>query len=378
MKRVILATIVLTILLAGLSIGQGPLTNALSLQLRSDSNGALFVYGVPTGAQGPLTSLGNMQLRAYSPGALAVTLVAGSSFTAPFTLSNDGIVTTSTDALILSNATAATVGVPVQQSGRLRLRSNVWNTTAVAANNTNDFFLESVPVSGLVPSGLLKFGSSLNGAAATYPMTLTSGGTLAMTRLYTGDGTAALPAWAFSGENTLGFYRRTTNILTLADGVTSSGIIEYSVQTNLEFQRMKATNVIGWSSGNPSAAVADVGLSRQAAGILAVGTGLAGSAGSGVSGITAAFHNSLALSALTITTNTIAPTSSVHSVGAGLIKTITVPANCAPTCSITIIPTAAYTYDATGNVTVPVGGGLALISKTMTFTFDGTKWNPSY
>jgi hypothetical protein len=65
--------------------------------------------------------------------------------------------------------------VTVQQSPRLRFRSNVWNTTAVAANNTNDWFIESVPVSGLVPSGLLKFGSSLNGAATTFPMTLASG-----------------------------------------------------------------------------------------------------------------------------------------------------------------------------------------------------------
>lgn len=99
---------------------------------------------------------------------------------APFQIiTPSGIATTSTDGLNIINNTASTAGVPVQQSARLRFRSNVWNTTPTAANNTDDFFIESVPASGTTPSGLLKFGSSLNGAAATYPMTLTSGGALA-------------------------------------------------------------------------------------------------------------------------------------------------------------------------------------------------------
>lgn len=94
------------------------------------------------------------------------------------TASVPGLATTSTDGLTVANPTAATSGVPVQQSPRLRLRSNVWNTTAVAANNTDDWWIESVPVSGAVPSGLLKFGNSLNGAAATFPVTLSSGGSM--------------------------------------------------------------------------------------------------------------------------------------------------------------------------------------------------------
>lgn len=94
--------------------------------------------------------------------------------------------------------------------------------------------------------------------------------------------------------------------------------------------------------------------------------------------IRASLYNSSTLSELAVATNVIAPTSTIHSLGAGLIKTITVPTTCTPTCVIQIIPLAAYTYDATGNITVPVGGGLALISKVMTFVWDGTKWNPSY
>lgn len=86
--------------------------------------------------------------------------------------------------------------------------------------------------------------------------------------------------------------------------------------------------------------------------------------------------------ALVIGSNTIAPTSPVHHCGAGLIKTITVPAGsvAGQTPTVTIIPDAAYTYDATGNIVVPVGGGTAVINRAMTFTFDpGTsKWYPSY
>lgn len=93
-----------------------------------------------------------------------------------FTANQPNITTVSTDGFIAANATAASAGVPVQQSPRLRFRSNVWNTTAVAASNTNDWWIESVPASGLTPIGLLQFGSSLNGGAATFPFTFGSGG----------------------------------------------------------------------------------------------------------------------------------------------------------------------------------------------------------
>jgi hypothetical protein len=366
MKRVLLATMLLTLLFAGLRIvtGQGPLTNALNLQLRSDSNGALFVYGVAAGAQGPLTSLGNMQLRAYSPGALAVTLVAGSSFTAPFTLSNDGIITTSTDALILSNATAATAGVPVQQSGRLRFRSQVWNSTVTAITNTNDFFLESVPVTGATPSGLLKFGSSLNGAAATYPMTLTSGGVLKVTEY----GTTGATHNRFLAPDG-GAYLLEANGSVIVNSATLQ--LANALTPMIVFNNPTTTGLLVVTNG---AGTTGVGLDIATDNILAVRV----RAHNADAAVRASIYNSSTLSALTFSTNTIAPTSSIHTIGAGLIKTITVPATCTPTCSFMAIPTAAYTYDATGNVTVPVGGGLALISKVMVFVWDGSKWNPSY
>lgn len=82
--------------------------------------------------------------------------------------------------------------------------------------------------------------------------------------------------------------------------------------------------------------------------------------------------------ALTIAANTIAPTNSIHHVtNALLLKTITVPSGFT-SGSIDIIPDAAFTYDATGNIVVPAGGGTAVINRTIRFTYDGSKWTPSY
>lgn len=93
-----------------------------------------------------------------------------------FTANQPNITTVSTDGFIAANATASDAVNTVQQSPRIRLRSNVWNTTSVAANNTNDWWIESVPVSGATPSGLLQFASSLNGGAATFPLRVASSG----------------------------------------------------------------------------------------------------------------------------------------------------------------------------------------------------------
>ena len=45
--------------------------------------------------------------------------------------------------------------------------------------------------------------------------------------------------------------------------------------------------------------------------------------------------------------------------------------------TLTLVPDAAFTYDATGNIVVPAGGRTAVV-KMMKFSWDGTKWNPSY
>lgn len=78
---------------------------------------------------------------------------------------------------------------------------------------------------------------------------------------------------------------------------------------------------------------------------------------------------------LAIAGNAIAPTSAIHHVGAGLIKNITVPAGLAQGGTIFLVPDAAFTTDATGNISL---ASTAVINKTLAMTWDGTKWNPSY
>ena len=81
---------------------------------------------------------------------------------------------------------------------------------------------------------------------------------------------------------------------------------------------------------------------------------------------------------LTIVTNNITPTTPVAFLGAGLVKNLVVPSVFANTGgTVTIIPTAAFTTDATGNISI---ASTAVIGRAMTFTYDGgtAKWYPSY
>lgn len=81
---------------------------------------------------------------------------------------------------------------------------------------------------------------------------------------------------------------------------------------------------------------------------------------------------------LTISANVITPTRPISFLGAGLVKTITAPALFSiGGGSIRIIPTAAFTWDATANIAV---AGTAVVSRVVEFVYDSvtTKWYPSY
>lgn len=102
------------------------------------------------------------------------------------------IVTTSTDAFIANNSTAATSGAPVQISPRTRYRANVWNTTTTASE-TSDWIIENLPTSGTTPSSLLKFGYSANGGTYSYPMTLSNTGVLTTSNYIIAGGHIIVP-----------------------------------------------------------------------------------------------------------------------------------------------------------------------------------------
>jgi hypothetical protein len=81
---------------------------------------------------------------------------------------------------------------------------------------------------------------------------------------------------------------------------------------------------------------------------------------------------------LGITGNALATPKAIGFVGAGLIKTIGIPSLFAAAGgAVTLIPTAAFTWDATGNIALP---GTAVVGRPLTMTYDGTtqKFYPSY
>jgi len=88
---------------------------------------------------------------------------------------------------------------------------------------------------------------------------------------------------------------------------------------------------------------------------------------------TTAVANTLGITAFVLSTP-----KAINFVGAGLIKTITVPTLFSTGGGeITLIPTAAFTWDATGNIAV---AGTAVISRALTMTYDSftAKFYPSY
>lgn len=83
---------------------------------------------------------------------------------------------------------------------------------------------------------------------------------------------------------------------------------------------------------------------------------------------------------LTISTNTIAPTHNVHTVGAGLIKTITVPGGWTLGKTITLLTGATpWTTDATGNIMRAISpAATQAVTFTLAFNSIGqTRWFPS-
>ena len=81
---------------------------------------------------------------------------------------------------------------------------------------------------------------------------------------------------------------------------------------------------------------------------------------------------------LTITSNNITPVTPIAFLGAGLVKNLVVPTGFTSLGgTISIIPTAAFTTDVTGNIAL---ASTATINRVMTFTYDGGThlWYPSY
>lgn len=85
------------------------------------------------------------------------------------------------------------------------------------------------------------------------------------------DGTVSAPAYVFSGETQLGWFRRTASVLALGIGGTNSQVEIF----NPGF-RVPSGAPIGWTASATASASYDTALSRDSAGVVDVGTGAAG------------------------------------------------------------------------------------------------------
>ena len=94
---------------------------------------------------------------------------------APINESRFDLRSTSGDGISMTNSTAATALEPVQMSPRFRIRSQVWDTGALA-NRTSDWGIEDMPISGNPASSFLRINNSWNGAAYTNYMGISSNG----------------------------------------------------------------------------------------------------------------------------------------------------------------------------------------------------------
>jgi hypothetical protein len=99
---------------------------------------------------------------------LAINLTNANTWSAAQTMQRKSIGTTSTDALVLTNSTAATSGTQLQYSPRMRLVGQGWHTTSAASQEV-DWMLQAVPVAGAAnPTSYLDFEDGLsNGSYAS-------------------------------------------------------------------------------------------------------------------------------------------------------------------------------------------------------------------
>jgi hypothetical protein len=132
------------------------------------------IASAPTGAV--TLSLPQSIATTSTPQFLRLGLNQAADATASLAATQSGLINVSTDGVILANETAATAGVPLQRSPRLRLRAHVWGVS----DNSSDWAIESIPVSVATPRGLLSFTHSLAGGGYAAGLTIDTGVGLAI------------------------------------------------------------------------------------------------------------------------------------------------------------------------------------------------------
>lgn len=210
-----------------------------------------------------ITGGGTIALAGFTVTAPASLTIAGlgiaNIFTLAQTVQRDGIGTTSTDALVLANTTAAAAGAQ-QYSPRLRLTGQGWKTNATAASQTVDWAIEAQPAQGAAnPSSNLAFLSQINGGGYSTLLSLST------TNAANSSGVTLIPNSNFNIQ--------TANSVRIINAIGSTYQFQINGQTGIT--TMGNTGALQFTVGNAGSAV-DVGISRSAANILEINNGTAG------------------------------------------------------------------------------------------------------
>lgn len=163
------------------------------------------------------------------------------------------------------NASAITVATQTHTASAPAWNmAQTWNNVAVAftaefTNVTNTASAAGSLLKDMQVGGVSQWNCSKGGATAQLGVCI---GPL---------GASGAPTYSFAGSATTGLYSRATN--TTAITCNSTDVMEWTAT----LCRMKSNISLQWFSGTLAAGVADTGLSRISAGLIGVGTGVAGS-----------------------------------------------------------------------------------------------------
>ena len=180
------------------------------------------------------------------------------------TLTGTPAANTVADGFALTDTTAATAGNQ-QYSPDIHFTGQGWKTTATAASQAVDFRMYLVPVQGAAnPTGLLTIDSQINAGGYANPTTISTLGTISAAA-------AILPGLGDISTQGAGLVNQSGGLR--LDG--GSGRVAYLYGAQF---RLGQGGVLGWTSlsGDPSGSL-DTGLARNAASIVEVNNGTAGS-----------------------------------------------------------------------------------------------------
>lgn len=211
-----------------------------------NANGA---YSTPAGTISSVSNSDGTLTISPTTGAVvaSIALAHANSWTAAQTGLFTGLATTSVDAFIISNTTAAAAGAQ-QISPSLHWQGMGWKTTATAASQSVDVAINLLPVQGTAnATGTLQFQQSIAGGAYTNFLTVTTTGS----GIFQGPvlaGAAASGNVAFGSANSSNFVTYNSNV----GATNATAMYQFAGSTGVNFRNALGGSIstIAVTAGN--------------------------------------------------------------------------------------------------------------------------------